>query len=188
MRFCCLARESPCRIDSNHQLRGAASLACSHQSQKPPVGRLPLDMQHDCWNMLCPRLNKSLLQWMQQAAAGTTAASSLTSHLCRLSAVRISLSPSLSQKSTYDERYPPPFIPLSFVFCLCGVEGWRVLPQVEDATAAASLVGLTGEKRGGGCRSCCSNMWLQDLSPLFCSSPPPADARLGKGGEDSDFH
>lgn len=65
--------------------------------------------------------------------------------------MRISLSPSLSQKSTYDERCPPPFIPLSFVFCLCGVEGWRVLPQVEDATAAASLVGLTGgEKEGGG--------------------------------------
>lgn len=87
---------------------------------------------------------------MQQAeaAARTMAGSSLTSHVCRLGAVRISLSPSLSQKSTYDERYPPPFIPLSFVFCLCCVEGWRVLPQVEDATAAASLVGLTGEKRG----------------------------------------
>lgn len=62
--------------------------------------------------------------------------------------MRIWLSPSLSQKSTYDERNPPPFIPRSFVPCLCGVEGWRVLPQVEDATAAASLGGLTGGEKG----------------------------------------
>lgn len=118
---------------------------------------------------------------MQQAeaAARTTAGSSLTSHVCRLSAVRIRLSPSLRQKSTYDERYPP-FIPLSFVFCLCGVEGWRVLPQVEDATAAASLVGLTGGEKGEvgagaaaatcGCRTC-----------LHYSAPPLLQRRRDWG-------
>lgn len=110
---------------------------------------------------------------------------SLTSHLCRLSAARISLSLSLSQKSTYDERYPPPFNPLSFVLCLGGVEGCRVLSQVEDATAAASLVGILekGEVSDGAAATCGRRNCLH----LFSSPPPPVDARLGKGSEHSAF-
>lgn len=112
---------------------------------------------------------------------------SLTSHLCRLSAARISLSPPLSPSARSPlVRDPPLFNPLSFVFCLGGVEGCRVLSQVEDATAAASLVGILekGEVSEGAAAATCGR---RNCLHLFSSPPPPVDTRLEKGSEDSAF-
>lgn len=98
----------------------------------------------------------------------------------------LSLSPSLSlsQKSTCERSSS--FQPSQLCVLSRGVEGCRVLSQVEDATAAASLVGILekGEVSEGAAAATCGR---RNCLHLFSSPPPPVDTRLEKGSEDSAF-